>query len=82
MTKNSPNAFLLKLNYSPLALKVSNPFYNYYFESKKKAIKYYEIFLLEKKKSQPIQFLQHKFTFLPIFFIFYLIGFLELLFKT
>ena len=37
--------------YSPSALNVANAFYNYYFENTKKAIKYYEIFLLEKKKS-------------------------------
>ena len=50
--------------YSPLALKVTNAFYNYCFENTKKAIKYYEIFLLEKKKSQPIRFLQDNFTLL------------------
>ena len=48
--------------YSYSALNVANPFYNYYFENTKKAIKYYEIFLLEKKKSQPIQFLQDNLT--------------------
>ena len=63
---------------SPLALNINNVFYNYYFESIKKAIKYYEIFLLEKKISQPIQFLQHNFTLFPVSFLFYLIGLLEL----
>ena len=50
--------------YSYSALNVANPFYNYYFENTKKAIKYYEIILLEKKKSQPIQFLQDNLTLL------------------
>ena len=61
-----------------MALNVNNAFYNYYFESKKKKIKYYEIFLLEKKKSQPIQFLQDNFTLFPISFPFFLKGLLEL----
>ena len=62
--------------YSPLAFNVNNGFYNYYFQSTKKKIKYYEIFLLEKKKRQPKQFLQHNFTLFP--FLFFLIGLLEL----
>ena len=32
-------------------------------ESTKKKIKFYEIFLLEMKKNQPIQFFQHYFIF-------------------
>ena len=60
MTKNSANVFLLLT----FGINVANAFYNYYFENTKKAIKYYEIFLLEKKKSQPIQFLQDNLTLL------------------
>ena len=51
-----------------MTLNVNNSLYNCYFESTKKAIKYYETCLLEKKKSQPIQFLQHSFTLFPISF--------------
>ena len=77
MTENSPIAFLLKLSFIlTLALNVDNAFYN--FESTKKAIKYYEIFLLENKKSQPIQFLRHNFTLFPISFLFFETGLLEL----
>ena len=47
MTKNSANVFLLLT----FGINVANAFYNYYFENTKKAIKYYEIFLLVKKKS-------------------------------
>ena len=43
-----------------------------------KKIKYYEIILLEKKKSQSIQFVQHNSTLFPISFLFLLIGLLEL----
>ena len=34
----------------------NNAFYNYYFEITKKAVKYYEIFLFEKKKVSPFNF--------------------------
>ena len=61
----------------PLILNVNNAFYYYYFESTKKKIKYYEIFLLEKKKNQPIQFLQHNFTSFCISFHFFPYRFLR-----
>ena len=49
-----------------------------FFYDLQKKIKYYEIFLLEKKKSQPIQFLHHNFTTFPIFFLFSLKDLLQL----
>ena len=42
-------------------------------------MKYYEIFLVEKEKSQSIQFVQYNFTSFSISFLFFsLIGLLEL----
>ena len=68
MTENSPIAFLLKLSFIlTLALNVDNAFYN--FESTKKAIKYYEIFLLENKKVSPFSFFDT--TLLCFLFLFF-----------
>ena len=55
-------------------MNLNNDFYRYYFERTEKKTKCYEIFFLEKKKSQPIQFLQHNFTSCYISFLFSLIG--------
>ena len=43
----------------------------YSLQSTKKKIKYYEIFLLEKKISQPNQFFQHNFTVFSVSFLFF-----------
>ena len=42
----------------------------YSLQSTKEKIKYYEIFLLEKKISQPNQFFQHNFTVFSVFLFF------------
>ena len=68
--KKSPHAFLLNLVLL-LTFDIERKQY-YCFERTKMKIKYFEIFLVEKKKSQSIQFLQHNFSWCSILFLFFL----------